>query len=132
MSKMKGVFAIGLVFLVLFLILFAGLKYRTDYAKTEIMTASSYDGQYRLVIYMVGEPDWPFGETHCRFDLFNENKRITKCPFSIRNDGAKAHEENFNIIWSTDSVSISVSGEEQEERVYRLNYDGTILDVRKR
>ena len=126
MSRKKGIFAVLLGILVLLLTLYGGIKYRTSYAKTKIMASSSVNGQYNLVIYMIGEPDWPFGTTHCRFELFEENKRIVKYPFSIKNDGANAHEENFNVIWSSDSVSVTVSGEEQDDIIYVLNYDGTI------
>lgn len=74
---------------------------------------------------MIGEPDWPFGSTHCRFDLFKDDKRIIKYPFSIHNDGANAHEDNFDIIWNEDNVTVIVSGSEQNDIEYVLNFDGT-------
>lgn len=74
---------------------------------------------------MIGEPDWPFSSTHCRFDLFKDDKRIIKYPFSIHNDGANAHEDNFDIIWNEDNVTVIVSGSEQNDIEYVLNFDGT-------
>lgn len=126
MNKKKSVLAVIFTILVLFLILYGGIKYRISYAKTEVVSASSMDGQYHLKIYMIGEPDWPFGPTHCRFELFDGEKRIKKYPFSVRNDGAFVHEANFKVNWGTDSVSITVSGEEQSEVIYILKFDGTV------
>lgn len=107
-------------------VLFGGIKWRTNYAKTEILTSSSEVGDYRLCIYMIGEPDWPFGETHCRFELFDNDKKIIKYDFSIRDDGAVARENNFDVIWNIDYVTVVVSGSEQEDKAYVLNYDGTV------
>ena len=49
-----------------------------------------------------------------------------KYPFSIRDDGAVARESNFEIIWNTDHVLIMVSGSEQSDVEYVLNFDGTV------
>ncbi|WMJ90459.1 hypothetical protein [Anaerocolumna sp. MB42-C2] len=72
---------------------------------------------------MIGEPDWPFGTTHCRFDLFDGSKRIAKRPLPIDNDGSNAREDNCSITWNTNNVTIMVSGEEQEDREYVLNFE---------
>ena len=105
-------------------ILFVGIKYRTSYAKTEIETLISTDGKFKLTIYEIGEPDWPFGSTHCRFTLYEQDKKINKLDFSIRNDGASAHNENFDVNWEKDYVMIVVSGKEQEDISYYLYFDG--------
>lgn len=113
-------------FALLVVILFGGIKYRTDYAKTQIKEEYSGDKQYILAIYMIGEPDWPFGATHCRFELRKGGKRITQYPFSIQNDGAMAHEGNFRIIWEKEKVSVVVSGEEQEDQTYVMYFNGDV------
>lgn len=108
------------------LLLIGGIQYRVSFAKTEIITSAANNEPYTLTIYQIGEPDWPFGPTHCRFDLRNGSKRIIKHPFSIRNDGCSAHASNFTIVWSADSAAITVSGEEQPDQTYILCYDGTV------
>lgn len=126
MSKLKGISVLLIIFLAMGALLVGGLKYRTTYAKTEILSVSSIDGQYTLFVYMIGEPDWPFGATHCRFDLMNADKRITRYPFDIHDDGATAHENNFDISWEEDYVTIIVSGSEQKDIVYQLSFDGNV------
>ncbi|MBR3866750.1 MAG: hypothetical protein IKM54_03025, partial [Butyricicoccus sp.] len=113
--------------LLLYLFLFACIVYRTDYAATEVLTSApevlasaSDDGQYSLTVSMIGEPDWPFGPTHCRFDLEKYGKRILRHSFSVRNDGASVSENNFTVVWNPDSVSVLVTGEEQPEDTYIL------------
>ena len=126
MHKIKGCFILSLIFMMLLIILFAGYKYRTTYAKTEIMTETSEDNQYTLKIYMIGEPEWPFGATHCRMELFKDSKRIIKCPIDIYDDGAIVHEDNFDIKWHEDNVTVTVSGSEQDDNRYILSFDGTV------
>ena len=125
-KKVRGCIIAIAIPVVLILILFAGIKWRISYAKTEILTSSSDNGSYHLIVYMIGEPDWPFGATHCRFDLFNDNRKITEYSFSIMNDGGNVHEGNFHITWNTDHVTVLVSGSEQSDEIYELNYDGTV------
>lgn len=126
MHKIKGCFILSLIFMILLIILFVGFRYRTTYAKTEIMTETSEDNQYTLKIYMIGEPEWPFGATHCRLELFKDSKRIIKCPIDIYDDGAIVHEDNFDIKWHEDNVTVTVSGSEQDENRYILSFDGTV------
>ena len=64
----------------------------------------------------MGEPDWPFGATHCRFTLRKEGRQILERAFSIQDDGAVAR---------ADGVQVVVSGSEQGDRVYVLGFDGS-------
>lgn len=120
----KITIALGTIAFFVFLLL-AGIKYKISYAKTEIETLFFNDGRYQLVIYEIGEPDWPFGSTHCRFVLYDNTKQINTLNFSIRNDGAPAQGENFHTYWGTDNVMTRVSGEEQEDNFYSLYFDGS-------
>ena len=124
--KVSGCLTAVFVISLLAGILCGGIRYRTRYAKTEITTSASSDGQYTLTISMIGEPEWPFGATHCRFDLSDGSRKVVKYPFSIQDDGAMANEENFQISWYPNKVSIIVSGSEQEDRAYILHFDGTV------
>ena len=125
-SGVRGCLAALFVIAILIILLFAGIKYRTCYAKSEITASISSDGRYVLKIYMIGEPEWPFGATHCRLELLDDSRRIINYPFSIQDDGAMAREENFNILWGREKVRVIVSGSEQEDREYVLYFDGRV------
>ena len=124
MEKRKGCLTAVITVSILLGVLAGGIVYRTDYAKTEVVTCVSEDGRHTLTIYMIGEPEWPFGPTHCRVDLMEDSRRITKYPFSIRDDGAPAGEGNFRIGWHADGVRVTVSGSEQRDQEYMLYFDG--------
>ena len=94
-----------------------GIWYRVEVAPTEVLTDVSPDGAYELTIDRVGEPDWPFGATHCRFTLRGEGRQILERAFSIQDDGAVAR---------ADGVQVVVSGSEQGDRVYILRFDGSV------
>ena len=102
-----------------------GIWYRVEVAPTEVLTDASPDGAYELTIDMVGEPDWPFGATHCRFTLRGEGRQILERAFSIQDDGAVARADNFAVRWRADGVQVVVSGSEQGGRVYVLGFDGS-------
>ena len=102
-----------------------GIWYRVEVAPTEVLTDVSPDGAYELTIDRVGEPDWPFGATHCRFTLRGEGRQILERAFSIQDDGAVARADNFAVRWRADGVQVVVSGSEQGDRVYVLGFDGS-------
>lgn len=111
---------------VVFVLAVSVFVYFASFAKTKILTSVSDNGGYHLTVYMIGAPEWPFGATHCRFDLFHGGKRLIKHPFSIQDDGAAAHEDNFYIAWDEGHVTVIVSGSEQSDQAYVLNFDGTV------
>lgn len=102
------------------------IVYQVNYAKTKLDTYTSSDGAHRLVIYEIGEPDWPFGATHCRFVLSRGDKVVKKYNFSIADDGARAGSGNFSVRWQDDRVTVVVSGTEQRDTAYHLFFDGTV------
>ncbi len=79
-----------------------------------------------MVIYMIGEPDFPYGPAHCFLELFREDEKLARQSLSVLNDGAAVHECNFNILWNKSDVTVTASGSEQEDAVYVLRYDGTV------
>ena len=90
MRRLRGCLAaVGAVALCL-AALAGGIWYRVEVAPTEVLTDVSPDGAYELTIDRVGEPDWPFGATHCRFTLRKEGRQILERAFSIQDDGAVA------------------------------------------
>ena len=122
---------IAVFLILLFLLLIGSFHYRVNYAKTEVITSVSDDGKHTLTVYMIGEPDWPFGSTHCRFDLRNGNKRIVKEPFSIHDDGVAASENNFAITWREDRVEILVTASEQPDEMCIIYFDGMVGWMKK-
>ena len=118
MRRLRGCLAaVGAVALCL-AALAGGIWYRVEVAPTEVLTDVSPDGMYELTIDRVGEPDWPFGATHCRFTLHGEGRQILERAFSIQDDGAVARADNFAVRWRADGVQVTVSGSEQGDRVY--------------
>lgn len=108
------------------LIILAAFRWQTNCAKTEVLSYTASDGTHKLIIYMIGDPDWPFGSTHCRFDLYEGNKRIVKYSFNIADDGANARDDNFTITEDSGGITVAVYGSEQGTETYILNYDGTV------
>ena len=116
---LMAAFILGLIVL-----LIGSLKYKISYARTAVLTAASENGVYELTVYMIGEPDFPFGATHCRFDLQEGKKTITKYRFELHDDGCNASPGNFEIMWEDDAVLVHTTASEQEDQFYRLYYDG--------
>ncbi len=123
--KKKNLLKILLVVLLISISLFGYIKYKKSYSKKLVETSLSDDGSYILNIFMIGETDFPYGKTHCRFNLTRFSIEISKLSFDIADDGANASENNFNITWNDEYVSIIVSGSEQEDVTYNLYFDGT-------
>ena len=107
--------------LIIFLILIAIFIYETEYKISEIETYEK--DQYRLVIYQVGTPSFPYGSGKCRFVLNKDGKQITKQEIELANDGKWPDSSNFSVEWKSDSVSVTAHGEEQEDVAYTLNFN---------
>lgn len=84
--------------------------------RTEIVTSLRAD--HSVVIYMVGDPDFPFGSTHCLAVLKKGRKIIQKQSIELKNDGKTADASNFAIIWNDDSVIIRANAEEMADEEY--------------
>lgn len=111
------------IFLTLFIEV---LIYKINYAKTEIETSETFDGEYRLAIYEVGEPAWHFGKSRCIFELKNGNDVIQNYEFRVLNDGKKVQAYNFEIYWQSTYVRVIVNGKEQSDYEFCLYFDGTV------
>lgn len=119
--RKKHLFIAAGVLLLLFL--FGGYKYRTCYAKTEIVRYPSGEGRYELVIYEVGEPAFPFGPGRCRLDLHKDGKTACREEIVLYNDGKRPGEDNFSVTWKEDFVCVTARGEEQEDEEYILYFE---------
>ena len=117
---------IGIILGILILVLGIGMSfvlYEFNYKKTEILKES--EGSYTLTMYQVGVPGWPFGPVNGEFILDKDGKKINTCSFSVRNDGGGLSSGNAVMKWTENCVKIRVSGEEQEDMLYTLGFEGT-------
>lgn len=124
---MKKVFkTIGLILVLLMLVLGIGLGfllYEFSFKRMQILKESK--GSYTLTMYQVGEPGWPFGPVNGEFVLHKGGKKVNTCSFSVSNDGGGLTSGSAVFKWEDDCIKILVSGEEQEDMLYTLGFDGT-------
>ena len=100
------------------------VRYKTRYEAEQISTSTSPDGDYELVIYSVGEPDFPFGAAHGRLVLKGKEKTVAYRSFEVANDGARFHDSNLETTWYGDRVEVVVSGSEQRDELVTLHFNG--------
>ena len=121
-KKRNAVLAVLRGILLLFLTAAGFLIYKTEYEPKEI---GVYDREpYRLVIYHVGEPGFPFGTSDCRLVLSRDGRRTGSMDITLHNDGKNPDTENFIVEWREDLVCVTVRGEEQEDTLCTLYFDG--------
>ncbi len=103
------------ILMAIFLVLlcFVLVEYKTNYRKTEVLSSSS--GDYRLSIYMIGEPQFPYGYTKWGFSLYRGKEKLGEKSMALLNDGKVLTEENFSVIWAESNLTITVFGSEQED-----------------
>ena len=133
-SALRVILGIITVITLIFACLLVNFIYVTCYRINPIDTSTSPDGTCELAFQQVGDPEWPFGPTHVRLVLKNGNRIIIKQTFDIADDGAKASINNWDVNWKDTSVEVVISGSEQYDVLYVLNFDGTVdrkqLDTR--
>ncbi len=113
-KKTKHIVLLSILTLLFIVLLFFFYEeYKTTYKKTEVLD-SKY-GEYSLSIYMIGEPEFPYGSTKCGFKLCRGKTKITEESLSLFNDGKVISEDNFLVTWSEKTVTIVASSEETED-----------------
>ncbi len=100
------------------------VRYKTRYEAEQISESTSPDGDYELVIYSVGEPDFPFGAAHGRLVLKGKEKTVAYMPFEVANDGARFYGGDLETTWYGDRVEVVVSGSEQHDELVTMYFDG--------
>jgi len=65
----KYVVIIACILVMVVLLPLGYVRYKTRYEAEQISVSTSPDGDYELVIYSVGDPDFPFGAAHGRLVL---------------------------------------------------------------
>ena len=117
------VIIVGILVMVV-LLPFGYVRYKTRYEAEQISTSTSLDGDYELVIYSVGDPDFPFGAAHGRLVLKGKKKTVAYRSFEVANDGARFHDSNLETTWYGDRVEVVVSGSEQRDELVTLRFNG--------
>lgn len=85
------------------------------------------NGQYIVELQATSSPDWPFGSQDGRIVLKdNNNKKISSVDFSLSNDGKSMCESNWNVEWNDDSVTVTIMGEEQQDAIYTMCFNGDV------
>lgn len=108
------------------LILFGIFEYTAKYKIDVIDSFLSFDGNFELMFQSVGEPDWPFGPSHARFVLKCNGEVLTKYKLDVFNDGKNLCDANWQVLWKDRSVEVLIIGEEQEDVLYSLTFDGDV------
>ncbi len=98
--------------------------YKTEYRKEHLNTYTSSDKVYRLEIYQIGEPDWPFGSVKGRMELKKGIKTLCGIDFTQHNDGGGVYIEEDDVVWYSDCITVSIWGEGQSD-IYTVYFDGT-------
>jgi hypothetical protein len=111
------------IILLALLLLTGSYVYVTKYKITDIDSSVSPDGKYEVLFQSVGDPDWPFGHSHARITLKQDDKTIKQFKLDVANDGGVLHPENWHVSWDDTCVIITISGEEQDDALYTLYYD---------
>ena len=104
MNKISKYVVIIVGILVMVLLPLGYVRYKTRYEAEQISVLTSPDGDYELVIYSVGDPDFPFGAAHGRLVLKGKEKTVAYRSFEVANDGARFDESDLKTTWYIDRV----------------------------
>ena len=100
------------------------VRYKTRYEAEQISVSTSPDGDYELVIYSVGDPDFPFGAAHGRLVLKGKEKTVAYRSFEVANDGAdNAGVAAVREFAATEGSEVFVICAEIEQEIAELDDD---------
>lgn len=105
--------------------------YQAEFKKYEINTYFSDDKIYCLKIYQIGSPAWPFGKTDCRFVLYENKKEVSKIDVPVYNDGVSVSNNNFDVKWQKDNVTVIVKDERTKDERYIMYFNGATEHLNK-
>ena len=120
MAKGKWLIAAGAVLLAAAGI--SGLYFKPSLKKTVLREDARAGSNQTLTVYMIGDPDFPFGAVACSAVLKDGEKVIASQDFSLHNDGKVPSAEDFRITWAEDSVILRAHAEESDDVVVTLSY----------
>ena len=56
-------------------------------------------------------------------------KTIGQVDFELWNDGKNMNQSNWKVDWKNDKAIVTIIGEEQQDEVYYLYYDGELSEM---
>ncbi len=133
MKVLKTVIKIILVsmagFALVLLLLYGVGIYFLNYAVSTVDESTSPDGKYTLQLQSIGSPIF-FSSADGRLVLKRakkgkeKNSKIASYRFVLADDGGSIRPEIWNVAWEKEYVSVTISGEEQEDQIITIKYDG--------
>ena len=115
------IITIGCVIFVI-AILCGSILYQIFWEKTTIAIIENEELGYTVELQEVGTA-FLFGPSSVRVILKNSSGRvIDRFTDKIQNDGGTLDEGNISVSWLADCVEVVLSGEEQENHIYQMNY----------
>lgn len=90
---------------------------------TTIDRSISPNGVYTLEFKSVGEPDWPFGDSHAQIILKKGQAVIDKTKIAIANDGKSLNKANWSVDWKQAYVIVTIAGVEQPDQSITLHFE---------
>lgn len=124
MKRVKNnvLISIFVIFIILGIFVFR-FKYTTEFKVRTISQYTNPNNNYTIMFQSVGEP-FLFEPEEVKITLFdNKKKKITTIHGYISNDGGRARENNIQIKWFNDYVEITLSGDEQKDEIYKIDYN---------
>lgn len=118
----KSVLAVvmGISFLLLADALFS--VYEMEWKKTVITELKNEETGCSVVLQEIGSP-FSFGPSMVQVILKNEKGNILdEAEDRIYNDGKNLYAGNISVVWTDTGVDVTLHGEEQEDRVLKLQY----------
>lgn len=97
-------------------------KHLSEYTAVGIATSVSPDGKYTAALDEVATQNGLFGSSKVRITVkCTENGEIIEIIEDyISNDGKRLFENNWNVKWNSDSVIITLIGEEQQDEIHTV------------
>lgn len=117
------------IFLITAAVLTGSFIYVTTYKVETVDMDQSPDGNYKLILESVGEPEWPFGRASGRLVLSSNGKVISKTDIKIPKDGNALCEGDLVATWYEKYVEVFLYTFEQEDKIVILYYDGKVEEL---
>ena len=124
MKKIKNnvLISISVIFIIFGIFVF-WFEYTTEFKVTTISKYTNPNNNYTILFQSVGEP-FLFGADEVKITLFNDKKKkVTTIHGGISNDGGRASESSIQVKWFNDYVEVILSGCEQKDEIYKIDYN---------
>lgn len=96
-----------------------------NYAVHTADQSESPEGEYTLLLQADGSPAF-FSSADGRLVLKEGKKKITVYKFVLSDDGGSVRSDVWQVLWKEDHVEVIISGEEQDDELIQIYYDGEI------